>query len=171
MTINVLPALLMVSSLRSQFLERCTGILGMPNAARRIFDSRGVEHFSLQDLDRDELVFVTSGEPWTDPLLSKDEIRRRQLICLISDDVDRVRQFVQLRAPTKLVLSADGGLAAGVPLVVAPEVRRKKRRRARKAAAPGEAPSSRPSGTATRLSSTDLSSSENSDQEAVLNTL
>lgn len=153
-----------------QFLERCTSLLALPNAARRIFDSRGVEHFSLQDLERDELIYVTSGDPWADPLLSKDEVRRRQLICLIADDVDRVRQFVQLRAPSKLVIAADGGLVSGMPLVVAPEIRRKRRRRTAAESSSGQR-SATATATITRVSTTDDSSSANSDQDELLNTL
>lgn len=37
-------------------LERCTDILNLPSAARRLFSEKGKELFSLKDLQRDELV-------------------------------------------------------------------------------------------------------------------
>lgn len=38
------------------FYYRCTEILKLPSAARRLFNEKGVEIFSLKDLQRDELV-------------------------------------------------------------------------------------------------------------------
>lgn len=44
-------------------LERCTEILNLPSAARRLFNEKGKEIFSLNDLQRDELV-TRGGWDW-----------------------------------------------------------------------------------------------------------
>ena len=82
-----------------QFLERCTTLLDLPFAARRIFDQNGKEHFSLSSLRRDELIYVSCGEPWTDPTLSKAEQQRRYLLANLAADVAQIKQYVALRNP------------------------------------------------------------------------
>ena len=82
-----------------QFLERCTTLLDLPFAARRIFDQNGKEHFSLSSLRRDELIYVSCGESWTDPTLSKAEQQRRYLLANLAADVAQIRQYVALRNP------------------------------------------------------------------------
>ena len=82
-----------------QFLERCTSLLDLPFAARRIFNQNGNEHFSLRSLQRDELIYVSCGEPWTDPTLSKGEQQRRYLLANLAADVAQIRQYVALRNP------------------------------------------------------------------------
>ncbi len=82
-----------------QFLERCTGLLDLPFAARRIFDQGGKEHFSLRALQRDALVYVSCGEPWSDPTLSKAEQQRRYLLSNLAADVEQITQYLTLRDP------------------------------------------------------------------------
>ena len=82
-----------------QFLERCTGLLDLPFAARRLFDEMGREHFSLATLHRDQLVYVSCGEPWSDPNLSKAEQQRRYLLANLASDVAKIQQFIALRDP------------------------------------------------------------------------
>ena len=83
---------------RRQFLERATGLLALPCAARRLFDAAGREHFDLRDLSRDQVVFVSCGEPWADPTVSKAEQQRRHLLANLGDDVAQIQQFIRLRA-------------------------------------------------------------------------
>ena len=80
-------------------MERCTSLLDLPFAARRIFNQNGNEHFSLRSLQRDELIYVSCGEPWTDPTLSKGEQQRRYLLANLAADVAQIRQYVALRNP------------------------------------------------------------------------
>ena len=82
-----------------QFLEHCTSTLSLPFAARRLFDANGREHFILRDLERDALVYVSCGEPWSDPRLSRAEQQRRFLLANLSADIAQIRQFVALRGP------------------------------------------------------------------------
>ncbi len=77
-------------------------MLDLPFAARRLFDENGKEHFSLRNLKRDELVYVSCGEPWTDPTLSKAEQQRRYLLANLASDVAQIRQFVALRNPKSM---------------------------------------------------------------------
>ena len=80
-----------------QFLERCTSLLDLPFAARRLFDESGKEHFSLVNLSRDQLIYVSCGEAWSDPTLSKAEQQRRFLLSNLASDVSQIRHFVNLR--------------------------------------------------------------------------
>ena len=74
-------------------------MLDLPFAARRLFDQTGKEHFSLRGLDRDQIVYVTCGEAWSDPNLSKAEQQRRHLLANLGKDLTQIRQFVSLRNP------------------------------------------------------------------------
>ena len=80
-----------------QFLERCTSMLDLPFAARRLFDETGQEHFSLRNLKRDQLVYVSCGEAWAEPKLSKGEQQRRYLLNNLASDVKQMQQFIALR--------------------------------------------------------------------------
>ena len=82
-----------------QFLERCTNMLGLPFAARRLFDENGEEHFTLSSLVRDQFVYVTCGEAWSDPKMNKAEQQRHYLLSNLSSDIMQIRQFVALRDP------------------------------------------------------------------------
>ena len=82
-----------------QFLERCTNLLDLPFAARRIFDEKGKEHYTLDLLDRDQLIYVSCGDAWTDPNLSKAEQQRRYLLSNLAQDVAQIYQFIALRNP------------------------------------------------------------------------
>lgn len=74
-------------------------MLDLPFAARRLYDEIGKEYFSLRELKRDQLVYVSCGEPWSDPSLSKAEQQRRYLLANLASDVEQIRQFVSLRKP------------------------------------------------------------------------
>jgi hypothetical protein len=87
-----------------QFLEHCTAMLNLPFAARRLFDDQGHEHFTIRDtLQRDQLVYISCGESWTDPKLTKAEQQRRFLLANLSADIAQIRQFVALRKPEGLL--------------------------------------------------------------------
>ena len=64
-----------------------------------MFDETGKEHFSLRTFSRDQLIYVSCGEPWSDPNLSKAEQQRRYLLANLGADVAQIRQFVALRNP------------------------------------------------------------------------
>ena len=81
------------------FFERCTSLIQLPFAARRLFDENGKEHFTLGELKRDQVVYVSCGEPWTDPRLTKAEQQRRYLLAQLSSDLAQIRQFCFLRHP------------------------------------------------------------------------
>ena len=56
-----------------QLLEECTEKLGLPKAARRLFLDDGMEVRYEEDLDRDMEVYVSTGEPFRNPI--KDMLR------------------------------------------------------------------------------------------------
>ena len=97
MTLCIVPGALYVARLFVQFLERCTTSLDLPFAARRLFDETGKEHFSLVNVSRDQLVYVSCGETWSDPTLSKAEQQRRFLLNNLASDVSQIRHYVSLR--------------------------------------------------------------------------
>ena len=56
---DLLSSLLETFHIQGQFLclyYRCTEILNLPYAARRLFNEKGKEIFTLKELQRDELV-------------------------------------------------------------------------------------------------------------------
>jgi len=57
-----------------QLLESCTEKLGLHKAARRLFLENGKEVLSDEDLDRDAEVYVSTGEPFKNPI--KDMLRK-----------------------------------------------------------------------------------------------
>ncbi|XP_061182929.1 doublecortin domain-containing protein 1-like [Saccostrea echinata] len=100
------------------FLDNCTSLLNLPFAARRLFDSKGNEHFSLVNLRRDDLVYVSCGEGWMDPKLSKDQQQRRILLSQLSQDIAKIRQYISLRNPEKYVLEMEGNLVANTRIII-----------------------------------------------------
>nr|KAG5699474.1 hypothetical protein BaRGS_016320 [Batillaria attramentaria] len=102
----------------NEFLDSCTALLNLPFAARRIFDEDGVEHFTLQSLKRDQVVYVSCGEPWSDPQLTREEQRRRLLLSQLSSDVSKMRQYCALRNPENFVVEVEGALVPNARLVV-----------------------------------------------------
>ncbi|KAK7477194.1 hypothetical protein BaRGS_00031579, partial [Batillaria attramentaria] len=102
----------------TMFLDSCTALLNLPFAARRIFDEDGVEHFTLQSLKRDQVVYVSCGEPWSDPQLTREEQRRRLLLSQLSSDVSKMRQYCALQNPENFVVEVEGALVPNARLVV-----------------------------------------------------
>jgi len=56
-----------------QLLEECTDKLGLHKAARRLFLDDGREVLSEEDIERDAEVYVSTGEPFRNPI--KDILR------------------------------------------------------------------------------------------------
>lgn len=83
----------------SQFLDRCTALLNLPFAARRLYDQDGKEHHNLDNLQRDQLAFVSCGEAWSDPNLSSQEQQRRMILATLAADVNAMKEFCALRNP------------------------------------------------------------------------
>ncbi|XP_035665519.1 doublecortin domain-containing protein 1-like [Branchiostoma floridae] len=100
------------------FLERCTTLMDLPFAARRLFDDNGREHSTLTDLKRDQVVFVSCGEAWVDPKLTESERQRRTLLANLASDVAQIRHYVTLRNPEELVMMVPGPLQPGSPVLV-----------------------------------------------------
>ncbi|XP_070200716.1 doublecortin domain-containing protein 1-like isoform X2 [Littorina saxatilis] len=100
------------------FLDSCTMLLHLPSAARRLFDENGQELFSLQGLKRDQVVFVSCGEGWTDPKLTREEQQRRVLLSQLAADVGKIKQYCSQRDPHDFVLEVEGSLAVGSRLVL-----------------------------------------------------
>ena len=80
-------------------MDRCTAALNLPFAARRVFSHEGTEFTCLDDIERDQLVFVSCGEAFADPNLSSQEQQRRMLLATLAGDIDAIRQYVFLREP------------------------------------------------------------------------
>ncbi|XP_041535084.1 doublecortin domain-containing protein 1 [Microtus oregoni] len=99
-------------------LERCTEILDLPFAARRLFDEKGKEIFSLNDLQRDELVYVSCGEAWINPDLSIAQQRKQILLRSLEFDVSKIKTFCSLCKEEALVLEVQIDLVSGGKLVV-----------------------------------------------------
>ncbi|XP_020620493.1 uncharacterized protein LOC110058236 [Orbicella faveolata] len=101
------------------FLDRCTEAVGLPFAARRLYTADGKEVSSLSDLQRNDLVYVTCGESWSDPQLSYSEQQRRAVLANLAADISHIRQFCALRDPSDLVLQVEGAVTNGSRLCVA----------------------------------------------------
>ncbi|XP_064168071.1 doublecortin domain-containing protein 1-like isoform X2 [Anguilla rostrata] len=101
-----------------QFLERCTGALGLPRAARRLFDQDGQEVSLLTGLQRDQLVYASCGEQWADPRLRQADRKRRVLLSGLEQDAALVRHYCATRHHQDLVLEAVGELTDGAQLTV-----------------------------------------------------
>lgn len=102
----------------TMFLDHSTSMLDLPFAARRLFDAKGNEHFSLVNLKRDDLVYISCGESWIDPKLSKEEQQKRFLLSQLSQDVAKIRQYCALRNPEKYVLEIEGNLVPNTKMIV-----------------------------------------------------
>ncbi|CAL1540465.1 unnamed protein product [Lymnaea stagnalis] len=100
------------------FLAYCTSLLDLPFAARRLFDYNGKELFNIQNLERDSLVYVSCGEEWSDPKLSKKEQKRRFLLSQLSSDIVKIQQYCSMRNPEHYVLEINGSLTIATGLVV-----------------------------------------------------
>lgn len=80
-------------------MENCTELCELPFAGRRLFDIHGTELFDLTSIARDSYVYITCGEHWIDPALTKAEQQRRLLLAYLSYDVRMIYFYCALRNP------------------------------------------------------------------------
>ncbi|XP_029438990.1 doublecortin domain-containing protein 1 isoform X2 [Rhinatrema bivittatum] len=106
------------SSEFQQFLERCTAVLNLPSAARRLFDENGQEVFLLRNLERDQLVYVSCGDSWINPQLTVAEHKKRLLLTKLASDISLIRTYCAMCNPEDLVLKVCGDIAGGTKLSV-----------------------------------------------------
>ncbi|XP_047372660.1 doublecortin domain-containing protein 1 isoform X1 [Sciurus carolinensis] len=100
------------------FLERCTEILKLPSAARRLFNEKGKEIFSLKDLQRDELVYVSCGEQWINPDQSIAQQKKQIFLRNLASDISKIQTFCSLRKEETLVLEVQSDIMSGSKLAV-----------------------------------------------------
>ena len=88
----------------TSFLSTCTQALGLPSAARRLFDEEGVEHAELSKLSQDQLVYVSMGEAWVHPKLAKQEQDKKAVLTNLAEDLVRIGYFSKLKDCRNFVL-------------------------------------------------------------------
>ncbi|EGD81380.1 hypothetical protein PTSG_02099 [Salpingoeca rosetta] len=69
-----------VGASMAELLDACTRKLGLPFAARRLFDEHGREMVTTEEcsmLPGDAIVYVSCGEPFVDPVAAQQATRRR----------------------------------------------------------------------------------------------
>ncbi|CAF1195072.1 unnamed protein product, partial [Didymodactylos carnosus] len=99
------------------FLENCTDLLNLPFAGRRLFDKNGYEFFDLTSVERDSYVYVTCGEAWIDPELTKAEQQRRLLLAYLKNDVNMIDFYCSLRNPVEYCIETKSGLCENSLLI------------------------------------------------------
>ncbi|GAB1286655.1 hypothetical protein APTSU1_000188500 [Apodemus speciosus] len=99
-------------------LERCTEILNLPSAARRLFNEKGKELFSLKDLQRDELVYVSCGEHWINPDLFIAQQRKQVFLRSLEFDISKIKTFCSMHKVEALVLEVQSDPVCGGKLAV-----------------------------------------------------
>lgn len=102
----------------SMFLDACTQALHLPSAGRRLFDSTGEERHSLQGLSRDQTVYVSCHEPWSDPKMNKTEQQRRILLAQLSSDMNKIRHYCAMRNLENYILKIGGPLCPRSTIVI-----------------------------------------------------
>ncbi|XP_019506241.1 PREDICTED: doublecortin domain-containing protein 5 [Hipposideros armiger] len=101
-----------------QLLERCTEVLNLPSAARRLFNEKGQEIFTLKDVQRDELVYVSCGEHWIDPDLSIAQQKQHIFLRNLASDISKIQTFCSTRTIEALVLEVQSDIVPGAKLTV-----------------------------------------------------
>lgn len=92
-----------------QFLDECTDLLSLPNAARRLFSEKGVEIKNLETLIQDQLIYVSMGESWIEPKTIKEELDRKRMLVNLADDLNKLAFFNILRNDCQnFVIAYDG---------------------------------------------------------------
>nr|CAB3263220.1 uncharacterized protein LOC104266468 [Phallusia mammillata] len=102
----------------NMFLGKATSLLDLRFAARRLFDEKGKELRSLRGLKRHQVVYVSTGESWVDPRMTKSEQQRRQLLSKLSNDVSMIKAYCVLRNPQDMVLDLRNGAVLGSKLTL-----------------------------------------------------
>ncbi|XP_042089242.1 doublecortin domain-containing protein 1 [Ovis aries] len=101
-----------------QLLERCTEILNLPSAARRLFNEKGKEIFTLKELQRDELVYVSCGEHWINPDLSIAQQKKQIFLRNLASDISKIQIFCSMHKIEALVLEVQSDIVSGAKLAV-----------------------------------------------------
>ncbi|XP_039722258.1 doublecortin domain-containing protein 1 isoform X1 [Pteropus medius] len=101
-----------------QLLKRCTEILNLPSAARRLFNEKGKEIFILKDLQRDELVYVSCGEHWISPDQSIAWQKKQIFLRNLASDISKIQTFCSTRKMEALVLEVHSDIVSGAKLTV-----------------------------------------------------
>ncbi len=97
------------------FLSQCSQVLGLPSAARRLFDSDGIEHHDLANLKQDQLVYVSMGESLAHPKLIKEEQERKSLLSGLSDDLIKIGYFNKLKLCRNFVIECSAAASPSSP--------------------------------------------------------
>ncbi len=79
------------------FLDTVTTTLSLSNAARRVFDADGNEHFDLSNLEQNQLIYVSMGEAWIHPKTVKEEQERKFLLSNLAEDLHKILYFINLK--------------------------------------------------------------------------
>ncbi|XP_045871812.1 doublecortin domain-containing protein 1 [Meles meles] len=101
-----------------QLLERCTEILNLPSAARRLFNEKGKEIFALKDLQRDELVYASCGERWINPDVSTAQQKKQIFLRNLASDISKIQTFCSIHKIEALVLEVQSDIVSGAKLAV-----------------------------------------------------
>ncbi|XP_026520434.1 doublecortin domain-containing protein 1 [Notechis scutatus] len=112
---------LSVLGLDSAFVIRkqCTTALNLPFAARRLFTEKGVELFVLKDLEKGQLLYISCGEQWIDPLWTTAQHKKRLQCNNLASDVMAMRAYCAMRNPKNFVLQVKNDVVVGAKLSVA----------------------------------------------------
>ncbi|XP_023365810.1 uncharacterized protein LOC100953497 [Otolemur garnettii] len=98
--------------------SQCTEILNLPSAARRLFNEKGKEIFTLKRLQRDELVYVSCGEHWINPDLSTAQQKKHVFLRNLASDISKIRTFCSTHKIEALVLEVRSDIVSGGKLTV-----------------------------------------------------
>ncbi|KAB0370916.1 hypothetical protein FD755_017325, partial [Muntiacus reevesi] len=97
---------------------QCTEILNLPSAARRLFNEKGKEIFTLKELQRDELVYVSCGEHWINPDLSTAQQKKQIFLRNLASDISKIQTFCSMHKIEALVLEVQSDIVSGAKLAV-----------------------------------------------------
>uniref|UniRef100_A0A671EK97 Doublecortin domain containing 1 n=1 Tax=Rhinolophus ferrumequinum TaxID=59479 RepID=A0A671EK97_RHIFE len=112
-------ALIVISpDIAPEWKMQCTEILNLPSAARRLFNEKGKEIFTLKDLQRDELVYVSCGEHWINPDLSIAQQKKQTFLRNLAADISKIQTFCSTRKVEALVLEIQSDIVSGAKLTV-----------------------------------------------------
>ncbi|XP_062054036.1 doublecortin domain-containing protein 1 [Lepus europaeus] len=102
----------------SGWRTECTEILNLPSAARRLFNEKGKEIFALRDLQRDELVYVSCGEPWINPDVATAQQKQQIFLRNLASDVSKMQVFCSTHKLEALGLEVRSDIVPGSKLAV-----------------------------------------------------
>ncbi|RNA38973.1 doublecortin domain-containing 5 isoform X8, partial [Brachionus plicatilis] len=105
----------------NSFLNTCTISLNLANAARRLFDLKGIEHFELSHLKNEEYVYVSCGEAWIDPKVVRDEQSKKLILSNLSEDLNKILYLLKLKSCQNFVIETSGlSIQDGAKLCLGP---------------------------------------------------